>query len=132
MDPAFPPPPGQPFGAPNPPPAPPNVRTLTMMCHLSAFAAFFVPLGNIWGPLIFWLVKKDEIPEVDLHGKESLNFQISMTIYFVVSAFLILLLIGIPMLIAASVYWIVAVILASVRANNGELYRYPLAIRFIN
>ena len=103
-----------------------------MMCHLSAFAAFFVPLGNIWGPLIFWLIKKDEIPEVDLHGKESLNFQISMTIYFVVSAFLILLLIGIPMLIAAGVYWMVAVILASVRANNGELYRYPLAIRFIN
>ena len=103
-----------------------------MMCHLSAFAGLVVPLGNIWGPLVFWLIKKDELPEVDLHGKESLNFQISMTIYLFVSIILILLLIGIPMVIGLTIYWIVAVIVASVRANNGELYRYPLAIRFFN
>ena len=124
---------------PLPPPGPPrsalqpsNTRTLAMMCHLSAFAGLFVPLGNIWGPLVFWLVKKDELPDVDLHGKESLNFQISMTIYIVVSILLSLLLIGIPVLVGLTIYWIVAVIIASVRANNGELYRYPLAIRFIN
>lgn len=103
-----------------------------MMCHLSAFAGFFVPLGNIWGPLVFWLVKKDELREVDLHGKESLNFQISMSIYIVVAVLLSLLLIGIPVLIGLVIYWIVAVIIASVRANDGELYRYPLAIRFLN
>lgn len=128
MDPVPPPP----LGVPQPALQPSNVRTLAMMCHLSAFAGLFVPLGNIWGPLVFWLVKKDEIPDVDAHGKESLNFQISMTIYIVMSIILSLLLIGIPVLVGLSIYWIVAVIIASVRANNGELYRYPLAIRFIN
>ena len=129
MDPGYPPPPP---GAPRPALPPSNVRTLTMMCHLSAFAGFFVPLGNVWGPLVFWLVKKDEMREVDLHGKESLNFQISMSIYIVVAVVLSLLLIGIPVLIGLVIYWIVAVIIASVRANDGELYRYPLAIRFFN
>lgn len=125
------PPPGSPHPAVPPPPAASNARTLSMMCHLSSFAGFFVPLGNVWGPMVFWLVKKDEIPDVDLHGKESLNFQISMTIYIFVSVLLSLLLIGIPILVGLTIYWIVAVILASVRANNGELYRYPLTIRFI-
>ena len=102
-----------------------------MLCHLSAFAGLFVPLGNIWGPLVFWLIKKDEMPEVDMHGKESLNFQISMSIYIFVSVILVLLLIGIFLLIGLTIFWIVAVIIASVRANNGELYRYPLSIRFL-
>lgn len=123
-----PPPQGVPF---QPPPSSANARTFAMLCHLSAFAGLFVPLGNIWGPLVFWLIKKDELPEVDMHGKESLNFQISMSIYVFVSVILVLLLIGIPMLIGLTIFWIVAVIIASVRANNGELYRYPMSIRFL-
>ena len=125
-----------------PPPLPPqpllppgpvdNYRTFAMFCHLSAFAAFFVPLGNIWGPLVFWLVKKDESPEVDAHGKESLNFQLSITLYTFAFVIMSLLLIGIPFLIATAIYWFVAVIIGSVRANGGELFRYPLTIRFIN
>ena len=123
-----PPPQGVPY---QPPSAGGNARTFAMLCHLSSFAGLFVPLGNIWGPLVFWLIKKDEMPEVDMHGKESLNFQISMSIYIFVSVILVLLLIGIPMLIGLTIFWIVAVIIASVRANNGELYRYPLSIRFL-
>ena len=133
------PPPGPPGSS--QPPLPPsggtpytpatNAQTFTMLCHLSAFAGLFVPLGNIWGPLVFWLIKREELPEVDLHGKESLNFQISMTIYLFVSALLMLVLIGIPLLIGGAIFWVVAVIIGSVRANNGELYRYPLTIRFI-
>lgn len=127
-----PPPPQQPLPSPLPNPPQATGQPFVMLCHLSAFGGLFVPLGNIWGPLIFWLIKKDEFAEVDLHGKESLNFQISMTIYFVVSFFLSFLLIGIPMLIALAVMWVVVVIIASVRANAGELYRYPLTIRFIS
>ena len=102
-----------------------------LLCHLSAFSAFFVPLGNIWGPLVFWLIKKDESPEVDAHGKESLNFEISISIYLIVSALLSIVLIGIPFLIAGFVFWFVVVIIASMRANEGGFYRYPLTIRFI-
>lgn len=128
---AGPPPPGplRP-GTPYAPSA--NAQTFTMLCHLSAFAGLFVPLGNIWGPLVFWLIKKNEVPEVDEHGKESLNFQISMTIYLFVSVLLMLVVIGIPLVIGGAIFWVVAVIIASVRANNGELFRYPLTIRFIN
>ena len=109
-----------------------NASTYAMFCHLSAFAGLFFPFGNVLGPLVVWLVKKDEIPEVDAHGKESINFQLSVTIYTIVSAILVLLLIGIPLLIGLSVFWLVVVILASVRANEGTLYRYPLTIRFLN
>jgi len=105
---------------------------MAMLTHLSAFAGIFVPLGNIWGPLVVWLIKKDESPEVDAHGKESLNFQISATLYMIVSAILMLVLVGILLLIGLAVFWVVVVIVASVRANSGEFYRYPLTIRFIN
>lgn len=127
-----------PPGAPIPPqPLPPSgldpqARTFAMLCHLSALAGFFVPLGNVWGPLIFWLVKKDEFPEVDVHGKESLNFEISISIYVIVFGILSFLLIGLPFLFATLVFWLVSVIVASVRANAGEPYRYPLTIRFIS
>lgn len=102
-----------------------------MLCHLSAFAGFVVPLGNIWGPLVVWLIKREQDPEVDAHGKESLNFQISITIYMVVSAILVLVLVGILLLIGFTIFWFVVVIVASIRANAGEFYRYPLTIRFI-
>ena len=125
--PQIPPPPG---GAPAPSPA--NARTFAMLCHLSAFAGLFVPFGNVLGPLIVWMVKKDEIPAIDPHGKESVNFQISLTIYMIVSAFLILVIVGIFLMIGLAIFWAVVVIIASMRANEGGFYRYPLTIRFIN
>ena len=136
MDPQPPPPPGlQPGQQPGPPPAAvpaDNTRMFVLFCHLSAFSVFLgIPLGNIFGPLIFWLIKKDESPEVDAHGKESLNFEISITIYLIISALLSFVLIGIPFLIGGFVFWFVVVIVASVRANEGGFYRYPLTIRFI-
>jgi len=75
-------------------------RTFGMLCHLTALAGFVFPLGNIIGPLIVWAIKKDQYPWVDQHGKESLNFQISMTIYLFISAIMIIILIGIFLLVA--------------------------------
>ena len=103
-----------------------------MLCHLTALSLFIgIPFGNLIGPLVIWLIKKDQYPFVDDQGKEALNFQISMTIYGAVSAILVLILIGIPLLIAVGVVDIVFIIIASIRANNGEKYRYPITIRFI-
>ena len=99
----------------------------------SALAGFIgVPFGNIVGPLVVWLVMKDEMPFVDDQGKEALNFQISLTIYAVVSGILILVLIGILLLFAVFIFGLVMVITASVKANSGEVYRYPLCIRFLS
>jgi uncharacterized Tic20 family protein len=108
-------------------------RTFAMLCHLTALAALIgIPFGNIIGPLVIWLIKREEFPLVDDQGKESLNFQISATIYAIVSAILILVIVGIFLLIALAIFWLVVVIMACVRANQGERFRYPLTIRFIS
>ncbi len=107
-------------------------RTWGMLCHLSAFGIFLFPaLGNILGPLIIWLIKKDESPFVDNQGKESLNFQISFTIYCLISSILIFVVIGIILLIALGIAFFILVIIASIKANEGEEYRYPLTLRLI-
>jgi uncharacterized Tic20 family protein len=88
-------------------------------------------LGNIIAPLVIWLIKKDESAYVDYHGKEALNFQLTMTLAMFVSAILIFVLIGIPLLIVVAIADLILSIMAAVRANEGEHYRYPFNIRFI-
>jgi len=103
-----------------------------VLCHASALSGIFLHVvGHIFGPLIVWLLKRNESPEIDAHGKESLNFQLSMLIYNVIAGILVIVLIGIPLLILLYVLNIVFVIVASIQAGDGKLYRYPMAIRFI-
>lgn len=107
-------------------------KTWAMLCHLTALSGYIgVPFGNILGPLIIWLIKKDEMPVIDTQGKESLNFQISITIYALVSGLLCVILIGFLLLAILIIAQIVLTIIASLKANNGEFYHYPLTIRFI-
>ena len=107
-------------------------RMWAMLCHLSAFAFFVFPaFGNILGPLIVWLIKKEEYPFVDQQGKESLNFQISITIYTLAAALLSIILIGIPILIALFFFDFILVVIASIKANDGFHYKYPLSIELI-
>ncbi len=127
------------FGAVDPGPgssvgAPPNSdeRTMGMLAHLLGLVASFI------GPLIIYLVKKDESPFVRDQAAEALNFSISMAIFFtayaIVSFILVFVLVGILLLILMPFLAIgVAVlhIIAAVAANRGEYYRYPLTIRFI-
>jgi uncharacterized protein len=109
-----------------------DVRTWCVMCHASALLGlFFHFLGHIFGPLIVWLIKRGDSPEIDAHGKESLNFQISMLIYDVIAFILFLVFIGIPILIALWILNTVLVIIASIRASEGKFFRYPLTIRLI-
>jgi len=102
------------------------------MCHLSALAGFVIPgAGHILGPLIVWLVKRGDSAEIDAHGKEALNFQISMLIYNVVAGILCLIVIGFVLLAVLHVLNVVFVIIASLRASEGQIYRYPLTLRLI-
>jgi uncharacterized Tic20 family protein len=106
--------------------------TWGMLCHLTALSAYVgIPFGHIVGPLVIWLIKKDELSFVDEEGKESLNFQISITIYGIISAILCFILIGFFLLLVLIVVHIILIILATVKASNGEHYRYPLTIRLI-
>ena len=118
------------------PPPPPStssdVRTWCVLCHASALAGFFVPwAGHILGPLIIWLAKRGDSPEIDANGKESLNFQISMLIYNLIAGILCLVLIGFVILAILHLLNLVLVIVASIQAGEGKFYRYPLAIRLI-
>ena len=89
-----------------------------MFCHLSALSIYIgIPLGNIIAPLVIWLIRRDEFPFVDEQGKEAVNFQISM--------------IGFVLLPALLVANIILIIIATVKTNKGEGYRYPWTIRFI-
>ncbi len=104
-----------------------------MACHLSALAGFVVPaLGHVFGPLIVWLIKRADSPEIDAHGREALNFQISMLIYNLVAGVLCLVLIGFVLLAILHILNVVFVIIAALKAGEGEMYRYPLTIRLIN
>ena len=106
-------------------------RTWGMLCHLIAFSGVVIPFGFLIGPLVIWLIKKDEMPFVDDQGKESLNFQITMLIGVIIGVLLTFVLIGIPFLIVLTIYWLVVVIMAAVKANDGVAYRYHYAIRFL-
>jgi uncharacterized Tic20 family protein len=109
-------------------------RNWAMLSHLSALTGyFFAPIvGNIVAPLIIYLMKKDESPFVADQARESLNFQISMSIYWLISGVLVLILIGFLLLAAIWVVGVVLTVIASVKAANGEAYRYPLTIRLIS
>jgi len=106
-------------------------QTIATICHLASFAGFLMPFGNILGPLVVWLIKRHDSPYIDYHGKEALNFQISLILYLIASAILIIVLIGILLIIVVGVVGIVLTIIAAVRASEGEEYRYPMTIRLV-
>lgn len=102
-----------------------------MLSHLTTFSAFFTVIGGIICPLAIWLAKKDDSEFVAAQAKESLNFQISIFIYYIIFSFLCFFLIGFPLLFGLLIFQIIVVIRALMQASNGEEYRYPLTLRFI-
>ena len=113
-------------------------RMWAMFCHLAGLAGFVIPvvISGIIAPLIVWQVKKDEHPFIDEHGKEAVNFQISISLYMVIGIVACLVTcIGavlIPFLaVALGIFDLVFLLIAALKANNGEHYRYPICIRFI-
>src|SRR6266496_6676180 len=111
---------------PAPPPAPgasSDIRTWCVLCHAAALLGlFFHFMGHLLGPLIVWLVKRGDSPEIDANGKESVNFQLSMLIYSVIAGILCLVLIGFVLLAILHVLNVVFVIIASIRASEGNFY----------
>ncbi len=107
---------------------------MAMFCHLGSLAGYILPLGNILLPLILWLVNKDKMPFVNDQGKESVNFQISITIYVLASLLIGIVTCGIGLLLmfVPVVFALVMAIIASLEANKGIAYRYPLCIRIID
>jgi uncharacterized protein len=109
----------------------PDEKNWAVFCHLAGFAGFLVPFGNIIGPLVIWLIKKDQTPFVDHHGKEAVNFQITVTIALFVSLLLIFVVIGFILLPLIAIATLVLMIVAAVAASRGEYYRYPFKVTLI-
>jgi Uncharacterized protein conserved in bacteria len=102
-----------------------------MLAHLSALAGFIIPLGTFLGPFIVWQIKKNEMPSVVPHAKAALNFQLSCLLYAIVSAILIVVLVGLFLLFAVGIFSLVCTIIAAIKANNGEPWKYPLSLNLI-
>ena len=102
--------------------------TYLMLMHFSQFAGAIVPLAGFVVPIIMWTTQKDQNPNVDLHGKNILNAIISYAIYAVV---LTITIIGIPVAIVLGALFAVFVIIAALKANSGEYWKYPFTIQFI-
>lgn len=106
-------------------------RTWAMVAHLAALGFFIVPFGNILGPLVVWLAKRDQSAFVAVHAKEALNFNITFLIGALVCGVLLVFSIGILLGAVMFVFWLVLTIIAALKANEGAPYRYPLALRFV-
>jgi uncharacterized Tic20 family protein len=126
----------------SPPPSPggevsAEQRQMALFSHLSSLSGLIIPLGNILGPLILWLVKKDTMPFVEDQAKEALNFNITLGIIGVVLAIITVVTFGlgavltVPLGILLGIAWLVLTIIAGLKANEGQYYRYPFALRLI-
>lgn len=107
-------------------------RTWGILAHASAFVGFLFPFGNILGPLLVWAIKKDESQFVDENGKQALNFQITWTVWLLLSALSVLLVIGLVVLPLVALAWLILVIIAIIRASENQVYDYPLTFDLIS
>jgi uncharacterized Tic20 family protein len=129
--------PGQtppPAPAPGPPPAPGDteVRNWTVIAHVSALSGIITAgLGCIVGPLLVWLYKGKTNPTIETHAKAALNFQITMVIAMAVAFALMFVFIGVILMPLLGLFDLICVILATVKASNGELFQYPLSLKLI-
>ena len=106
-------------------------NTEAMLSHLLALCGFVVPFGNILGPLVFWLMKKDQSPVVAREAKEALNFQITATLAIIVCVILMFVVIGLFLLPIVGLANLAFIIIAIIKSNKEGSYRYPFALRLI-
>ncbi|MCL6704855.1 DUF4870 domain-containing protein [Pseudomonas sp. T1.Ur] len=108
-----------------------EVRQWAMFCHLSALVGIFIPFGSLIGPLIIWQIKRESDPFIDAQGKEALNFQITVAIAAAISLLLMIVVIGFFLFGLVAIGALVLTIIAGVKANEGQPYRYPFTWRLV-
>jgi uncharacterized Tic20 family protein len=109
-----------------------NERTWGMLAHLSALAGLVMPLvGIVLGPLLVWLARRDESEFVAAHAKEALNFNISVLLGALACMLLMLVFVGFLLGTALFVAWLVMMLIAAIKASEGQSYRYPFSLRLV-
>jgi uncharacterized Tic20 family protein len=106
-------------------------RTWGMLAHLTAFSGFLIPLGSIIGPLVVWLIKRDQSEFVADQGKEALNFNISVVLAGIVCGVLVWVFIGILLGVALFIFWLAMTIIAGIKASEGIRYRHRFTLRLV-
>lgn len=106
-------------------------KQMGMFLHLSQLLNVLVPFAGVVVPIVLWQTKKEEMPALDAHGKMVVNWLISSLIYGLISLVLVLIIIGILGIFAVAIMGIVFPIIGGIKANNGELWEYPLTIKFL-
>jgi len=109
-----------------------ETRQWALYLHLSILTGYVVPLAGWVVPIVIWQIKKDRLPGLDIHGKNAVNWIISHLIYAIVCGLLFLVAVGIPLMVALGICAIIFPVVAAIKANNGEVWKYPLAIRFFS
>jgi uncharacterized protein len=109
-----------------------QTRQWGMILHLSMLANYLAPPCGFIAPILIWQLKKNDLPGLDAHGKNAANWIISMMIYAVICFLLFFVVIGIPLLIIWGVLCVVFPIIAGIKANSGEVWKYPGAIGFFS
>ncbi len=109
----------------------PEQKQMGMFLHLSQLAGLVVPVAGLVIPIVLWQTQKEKMPGLDAHGKMITNWIISSIIYLFVSAILSIILIGLLGIFAVVIMGIVFPIIGGLKANNGELWEYPLTIKFL-
>jgi uncharacterized Tic20 family protein len=107
-----------------------QVGQWALFLHLSQLAGFIIPLAGWVAPILIWQLKKQEMPALDPHGKVVVNWILSELIYGTVCFILFFVVIGIPLLIVLLMLGIIFPIIGAIKADNGEVWQYPLSIRF--
>ena len=120
-----------------------STRTWEVIAHLSALSILLaVPFGSVLGPLVVWLIKRNDSPSVEAHARAALNFHLSWTLYallaisittallFVLVGFLLIpvLIVGLPLTYGCA---LICAIIAAVKAGNGQWFEYPLTMRLV-
>lgn len=109
-----------------------DTRTWAVILHLSTFAGALVPMAGLVAPILIWQLKKNDLPELDAHGKIVTNFILSFMIYSAISVLLAFVLIGIPLLFLLGLLGVIFPIIGAVKASNNEAWPYPLTIKFFS
>jgi uncharacterized Tic20 family protein len=106
-----------------------DARQWAMFLHLSMLAGTVVPVAGWVAPIVIWQIKKDELPEIDEHGRIVVNWMISAAIYFAVSFLLIFVIVGIPLMAVLGIISVVFPVIGGIKASKGEIWPYPMSLR---
>lgn len=104
-------------------------NTFCTIMHLSQFAGVILPVLGFVLPIVMWQVGKDGNANVDKHGRMILNWMISFAIYMFIAGILVFVAVGVPILIVLMILNLIFVIKATIKANEGKFWAYPMTLK---